>query len=188
MKTPSDEENISNYDEKELVRHLFLMLNDKNEDINIYAIRALKHYHSPRIIEALTQIVENDPSSEKKVAAIYSLKNRKINVYIQKVLLNQLLSENEDVRNSVVDILKIQQEDVISKLYEIVREKPPSYALPQIIELLGEIGDKETLEFLNNSRLFKKNKYKSLITLAENKIKQRNLKLLFEDMKKKERK
>ena len=183
----SSKKNIGdlNYSEEDLIDVLLKQVNDSREDFCIFAIRELKHYQSAKIIEKLATIILTDKKNEKKLEAIRSLKSRKPNEYIKKIIVDQLKSRSEDIRSEAAEFLK-EYGDVVEKdIRKFLLKDLPSYSKEKAIWLLGQIGEKETITFLEEYKKQNKNEFDELIVDSIGAIKTRNVRLLLDDLKKK---
>ena len=173
-----------NYTEEELIEVLLKQLSDSREDFNIFAIRELKHYHSAKIIEELAAIVSEDSRNEKKLEAIKSLKSRKPNEYVKNIVLDQLTSPSEDVRSEAAEFLKEYGEVVEKDIRHFLKEEIPAYSKEKAIWLLGQVGEKDTISFLEKLKQPNDKELDDLITDSIGIIKTRNVRLLLDDLKK----
>jgi HEAT repeat protein len=174
------------YSEEELLDYLIKLVDDKRDDFSIFAIRELKHFNFPKTIELLVDIVNKEPNNRKKEEAIRSLKVKQQNKFIKQAILKQISSPVERVRSEAAELLKEYGESLAPELQKLTLEDLPKNALNKSIWLLGQIGDSSTIDFFNSNKVFSKKEMKHLIEDAVNSIKSRNVKLLLDDIKKKE--
>lgn len=174
------------YSEEELLEYLIKQLNDKRDDFSIFAIRELKHFNYPKTIELLVDIVNKEPNSRKKEEAIKSLKVKQQNNFIKQAILKQISSPVERVRSEAAELLKEYGESLAPELQKLTLEDLPKPSLAKGIWLLGQIGDSSTIDFFNSNKVFSKEEIQNSIKDAVNSIKSRNVKLLLDDIKKKE--
>jgi len=172
------------YSEDELIQVLLKQLTDPREDFNIFAIRELKHYHSAKIIEELAAIILTDSEEKKKLEAIKSLKSRKPNEYVKNIILNQLTSPSEDIRSEAAEFLKEYGEIVEKDIKTLLKKEIPTYSKEKAIWLLGQVGEKDTIGFLEKLKQPNNKKLDDVITDSIGAIKTRNVRLLLDDMKK----
>ena len=182
----SSKKDISNsdYSEEELIDVLLKQINDPREDFSIFAIRELKHYKSAKIIEELASIILTDTKDKKKLEAIKSLKSRRPNDYIKKLIVDQLMSPSEDIRSEAAEFLKEYGEVVEKDIRDFLSNDLPSYSKEKAIWLLGQIGEKETIGFLEEYKQQNLNEFDELIIDSIGAIKTRNVRLLLDDLKK----
>lgn len=180
--------NSSEYDytEEELLEYLIKQVDDKREDLSIFAIRELKHFNFPQTIELLVDIVNKESNIRKKEEAIKSLKVKHQNRFIKQAILQQISSPDERVRSEAAELLKEYGESLIPELEKLTLENLSKTAITKGIWLLGQIGDSSTIDFFNSNEIFSKKGMKDSIKDAVNSIKSRNVKLLLNDIKKKE--
>ncbi len=176
------------YSEEELFEFLIKQVNDKREDFSIFAIRELKHFNFPKSIELLVEIVNKESNIRKKEEAIKSLKVKQQNRFIKQAILQQISSSAERVRSEAAELLKEYGESLAPELQNLTLEDLPKFALSKGIWLLGQIGDSSTIEFFNSNKVFSKKEMQESIEDAVISIKSRNVKLLLDDIKKKEKK
>ena len=183
MESSRKNNNNFNYSEEELIDVLLKQINDPREDFCIFAIRELKNYHSVKIIEELTAIILNDRKNEKKLEAIKSLKSRKPNEYIKSIIVEQLTSSSEDIRSEAAEFLKEYGDVVERDIRNFLMKDLPSYSKEKAIWLLGQIGEKETISFLEEFKMENPNEFDELIIDSIGAIKTRNVRLLLDDLK-----
>ena len=173
------------YSEEELFNFLIKQVNDKRDDFSIFAIRELKHFNYPKAIELLVEIVKEESNIRKKEEAIKSLKLKQQNEFIKHAVLHQILSPVERVRSEAAELLKEYGESLVPDLQKLTIENLPKPEIFKGIWLLGQIGDSSTIDFFNSNKDFLKHKMKESIEDAVNSIKSRNVRLLLDDIKKK---
>ncbi|MEE9410740.1 MAG: HEAT repeat domain-containing protein [Candidatus Heimdallarchaeota archaeon] len=174
------------FKEEQMIQHLLSQLDDKREDFGIFAIRELKHFHSAKIVEALSSVVKNDSKNSKKIAAIRSLKARKPNPYIKDIIMGQLISSSEDVRSEAAAFL-MEYGSLIEKDLRMFLEKDlPDYSKEKVIWLLGQVGNKDAVSFLEKQKQSINQEMNDLINDSIKSIKGRNIRLLLDDLKKNE--
>ena len=174
------------YSEEELLEYLIKQVDDKRDDFSIFAIRELKHFNFPKTIELLVDVVNKDSNIRKKEEAIKSLKVKQQSRFIKQAILKQLSSPAERVRSEAAELLKEYGESLAPELQILTLEDLPKTALTKGIWLLGQIGDSSTIEFFKSNKLFSKKEMQKSIEDAVNSIKSRNIKLLLDDIRKKE--
>lgn len=170
------------YTEEELISYLFKMIEDDSEEFNIFAIRELKHFHSAKIIEKLIEIIINEESTRKRVAAINSLKARKPNPNIKNTLLELLTSDDKILRDAVTEILLEYRENISEELHLLKLDKLSKEVKISVIQLLGDVGDKNSIIYLSECEHFKDDKLKNIITESINKIKRKDVRLLLDEI------
>lgn len=172
------------YTEEELIEVLLKQLADPREDFDIFAIRGLKHYHSAKIIEELAAIILIDSTNEKKLEAIKALKSRKPNEYVKNIILDQLTSPSEDIRSEAAEFLKEYGEIVEKDVRTFLKKEIPTYSKEKAIWLLGQVGEKDTIGFLERLKHPNNKELDDVITDSIGVIKTRNVRLLLDDLKK----
>lgn len=172
--------------EEEIVKYLLESVEDERKDFSIFAIRQLKHYHSAKIVEKLLRIVEEERDSDKKIAALGSLKKRKPNLYTKEIVLKQILSPEEAIRTEAANVLIEYDESIIPGLEKIYSTDIPNYAVNKIIWLLGKVGIPDTYAVLSGYK--ETIQEESLATLedAVESIKRKYTKMMFKEVEKKE--
>ncbi|MCK5303825.1 MAG: hypothetical protein ACTSQC_03675 [Candidatus Heimdallarchaeaceae archaeon] len=172
--------------EEEIVKYLLDSLEDERKDFSIFAIRQLKHYHSAKIVEKLLRIVEEEKDSDKKIAALGSLKKRKPNIYTKDVVLKHLLSPEEEIRTEAANVLIEYDESIISDLETIYSNNLQNYAVDKIVWLLGKVGTPDTLTILLKYRETLQKENRSTLDDAVENIKRKYIKMMFKEIEKKE--
>lgn len=176
------------YSEEELINYLLSTIEDSREDFSIFAIRGLKHYHSPKIVEKLVKVIQEDSEPLKKVEAIRTISVKKPNKYIKEVVLDELKSEDERVRSAAADLLKFYNDNIINDLHSLLNKNLPEYTVTKIIWLLGQVGNQSSIDFLTKKDLAKNELLKDTVEDTINQIKQRYVKLAIEEIRKKNEK
>ncbi len=184
MKSSEEDTDDIDYSEDELIEVLLKQVNDSREDFDIFAIRELKHYHSAKIIEELSTILLSNSKNEKKVEAIKSLKSRKPNEYVKNIIINQLISSSEDIRSEAAEFLIEYGETIEKDIRNLLTKELPSYSQEKAIWLLGQVGEKETITFLEEIKQKNDKELNDIITDSISAIKTRNVRLMFDDLKK----
>ena len=151
MESSKDKNAKVKFTEEELEAFLLNMLKDSRKDFTIFSIRELKHYHSPKVVETLADIIQNDSDSLKKIEAIRSLKRRKPNKYCKDIIFEQLKSKDEGVRLAAVDYLRICGDTITNDLHQLLKENNVPDVRSSILSLLGHVGTPKTLEFLKET-------------------------------------
>ncbi len=187
MKEP-EEYSFKSYSNDELLSFLLKEIKNSNEDLSVFAIRELKHYSSAKVCETLINIMENDSSQKKRIAAINSLKKRKPNSYTQGLLVSQLFNENGEVRATAAEVLHEYKDYVLDELHPYLTADILDFSKKTIIKLLGYIGNTETLEILMNSRSQMSNDMQELIDIIISNLKKKNVKLMLEELEKEKEK
>ncbi|MHA2309834.1 MAG: HEAT repeat domain-containing protein, partial [Candidatus Heimdallarchaeaceae archaeon] len=141
------------YSEEELVNYLLSTTEDSRRDFSIFAIRGLKHYHSPKIVDRLVNIIQEDPEPLKKVEAMKSISVKKPNQYIKQVVLDELKSEDERVRSAAAELLKFYNASIVNDLHSLLDSDLPNYATAKIIWLLGHVGNQSSIDILTKKNL-----------------------------------
>ena len=172
--------------EEEIVKYLLESLEDERKDFSIFAIRQLKHYHSAKIVENLLRIVEEEGDTDKKIAALSSLKKRKPNIYAKNIVLKQLLSPEEELRTEAANVLIEYDENIIPDLQVIYNSNLPTYAVDKIVWLLGKVGNSDTLTILSKYKEDLHEENQPTIDDAVENIKRKYIKMMFKEIEKKE--
>ena len=184
MKSSGVDSSNHDYSEEELIGVLLKQLSDPRDDFNIFAIRELKHYHTPKVVEELAAIIQTDSKNEKKLEAIKSLKSRKPNEYVKNIIIEQLASPSEDIRSEAAEFLKEYGEVIEKDIRTFLKQEIPMYSKEKAIWLLGQVGEKDTIDFLENIKQSKNKELEDIITDSIGLIKTRNVRLLLDDLKK----
>jgi len=117
----------------------------------LFAIRAMKNYYTPKILERLIDIVNNENDTNKKLQAIYSLSTKPPIKVIEQTLIKQLFNKSEAIRSAAAKVLVEYGERNLSEMYQILnKNETPIETKKTIIWLIGRIGTKESSEFLKN--------------------------------------
>jgi HEAT repeat protein len=173
------------YSEEELIDYLLSSTEDSRKEFGVFAIRELKHYHSPKIVDRLVQIIKEDPEPAKKVEAIRSISFKKPNQYIKQVVLEELSSEDERVRSAAAELLKLYNDSLVDDLHSLLESDLPDYVVSKIIWLLGYVGNQTSIDFLGSKNLFTVDEFKDSVEDTINSIKQRYVKLSIDEIRRK---
>jgi len=122
-----------------------------DENRAIFAVRAMKNYFSPKILERLIDIIENEKNSEMVICAIYSLGTKPPIKSVLHILKKQLLRKQEGIRAAAMKVLSEYGDLTLRELDSLLtrKEELPLYSQKSVIWLLGQIGSKETYDYLN---------------------------------------
>ncbi len=172
------------YSEEELVNYLLTSIEDSRKDFSIFAIRGLKHYQSPKIIDKLVKIIKEDSEPQKKVEAIKSISVKKPNQYIKQVVLAELKSEDERVRSAAAELLKYYNDNIVNDLHSLLETNLPDYTIAKIIWLLGHVGNPTSIDVLAKKDLLENDEFKLSVEDTINSIKQRYVKLSLDEIRK----
>lgn len=184
MDSTSNDKQNREYSDEELVNYLLNSIEDSRRDFSLFAIRGMKHYHSPKIIDKLIKIIKDDPEPLKKAEAIKSISRKKPNQYIKQILLDELKSEDERVRSAAAELLSYYNDDVADDLHSLLETNPPDYCVSKIIWLLGKVGNSTTVEILSKEDSKENNEFKEIISDTINSIRQKYVKLSLDEVRK----
>ena len=173
------------YSEEELVNYLLSTTEDSRRDFSLFAIRGLKHYHSPKIVDRLVNIIQEDSEPLKKVEAIRSISVRKPNQYIKQVVLDELKSEDERVRSAAAELLKFYNASIVNDLHILLDTDLPNYATTKIIWLLGHVGNSSSIDILTKKKFVEATELKESVENTINSIKQRHVNISIDEIRKK---
>ncbi|MCG3219735.1 MAG: HEAT repeat domain-containing protein [Candidatus Heimdallarchaeota archaeon] len=173
------------YSEEELVNYLLSTTEDSRRDFSLFAIRGLKHYHSPKIVDRLVKIIQEDPEPLKKVEAIKSISVKKPNQYIKQVVLDELKSEDERVRSAAAELLKFYNDTIVNDLHSLLNKDLPEYTKTKIIWLLGHVGNQSSIDILTKRKFVEAKEFKDSVEDTITSIKQKYVKLSIDELRKK---
>lgn len=173
------------YSDEELVNYLLSTTEDSRRDFSLFAIRGLKHYHSPKIIDRLVNIIQEDPEPLKKVEAIKSISVKKPNQYIKQVVLDELKSEDERVRSAAAELLKFYNASIVNDLHSLLSTDLPIYATTKIIWLLGHVGNQSSIDILTKKNFVEVTELKASVEDTIKSIKQRHVNISLDEIRKK---
>ncbi|NPD87583.1 MAG: HEAT repeat domain-containing protein [Asgard group archaeon] len=173
------------YSEEELINYLLSATEDSRRDFSLFAIREMKHYHSPRIVDRLVKIIQEDPEPLKKVEAIRTISVKKPNQYIKQIVLDELRSEDERVRSAAAELLKFYNDSITNDLHSLLDVDLPEYTKTKIIWLLGHVGNQSSIDILTKKSFVEAEEFKDSVKDTINSIKQRFVKLSIDDIRKK---
>ena len=98
--------------------------------------------------------------------------------------MDQLTSPSEDVRSEAAEFLKEYGEIVEKDIRHFLKKEIPAYSKEKAIWLLGQVGEKDTISFLEKLKQSNDKELDDLITDSIGIIKTRNVRLLLDDLKK----
>ena len=100
--------------------------------------------------EYLFQIIEEEPSLDVVERVLRFLSSIRPIPYTYEVLINKLTHESRKIRMVAAETLSVFRPDISKILIDKLKSCSITVELVEIIWLLGKIGKKEDIEFLNS--------------------------------------
>ncbi|NJO91693.1 MAG: HEAT repeat domain-containing protein [Chloroflexia bacterium] len=118
------------------------LLKNESASQRIKAVNYTEEIQSPsnETIEALINTLETDPSSNVRLAAVYSLSRFKSNKLVKEAFINTLNKQDDPMVQIVIINLLVEMEDVnaVEKLKELLKNKD----LHEEVKTQAELGVK----------------------------------------------
>lgn len=123
---------------------LLPLLNEGDVDIRFAATDRLLSLKSVRAIDALTDLLRNDPVSEIRMRAVDALESIK-DPRVVSSLSYALVDSSVEIRIRAVEALgKVKDPDVAIRLFDVLHDSSPEVR-KRAIAVLSKIGDKRAL-------------------------------------------
>ena len=153
---------------------------NEKEDLAIFAIRQLKAYDSILKVERLIDIIEQNKSEKKVEYAIYSLATTQPIKYVIKILLKQLYNKKEEICSIAAWLLSKYDIYILPDLKNLLKNRKISMNDRKALWLLGQIGGKDEIEFLDKLEFEDSEDLIFLIDDVKKTIIRKNVSLWFE--------
>ncbi|MHA1115648.1 MAG: HEAT repeat domain-containing protein [Candidatus Heimdallarchaeaceae archaeon] len=140
--------------------------------------------------EYLFQIIEEEPSLDVVEKVLKFLSVIKPIPYTYEVLINKLSHNSSKIRMAAAETLSVFRPDISKILIDKLKSDSITVELVEIIWLLGKIGKKEDIEFLNSlkKQIECSNQKRKMLEAVNNAIKEITLRYVDLWFEKKERK
>ena len=155
------------FDDERVIDPLLRMLKSKNVYTRLIAVRGLS-VDNPKVVDALIDLVKNDPDRGVRGRALRSLaatKEEKAFQTLMGVVQNEKTHPFEKA-DAVYALGKMADKRAVEPLIKILEEDKGILYIDAAIAL-GEIGDKRALEPLEKKMEEKKNKKRAMKELSE---------------------